>query len=316
MAVVLDPDLEKHLLQANILAHPPTAFRLMVKAASNASTDRVVLEWLWRAWRDWRQVVKQLQDDEDTLEKVRRSGGELASKNAFGDGSSAFVRGGNGKFDGWPSNHGENEFSCGTDPKDLGRDIIVDWSFWNTRLLSSFWGIAVQGNEGSKNSLLLEGRPISQVSSKASLRSDGEVFAEDDLWLLPSAEPDEIDQFVSKVNTGLFFLSEAMDIAWESNTKGECKASAMLISWLAILTLMLELLIRLSALGLPTLNDGLYLQYVPQVRQREHIGLVLLHLTFAKKHPSHEALNLWRRGLFEALLDGIVAGIRLRVPEM
>jgi hypothetical protein len=79
---------------------------------------------------------------------------------------------------------------------------------------------------------------------------------------------------------------------------------------------MLELLVLVSVLGLPILNDGLYLQSAPHVRQREHIGLVLLHLTFAKKHPSQEALNLCRWVLFETLLDDMVAGIRLRVIEM
>jgi hypothetical protein len=44
MAVVLDPDFEAHLLQASILAHPSTAFRLMVKTTSKAGTDWAVLE--------------------------------------------------------------------------------------------------------------------------------------------------------------------------------------------------------------------------------------------------------------------------------
>ena len=44
--------------------------------------------------------MKQLQDGEDILELVRYSGGEVASSGELVDGSSAFVRGWNGKFDG------------------------------------------------------------------------------------------------------------------------------------------------------------------------------------------------------------------------
>lgn len=161
MVVVLDPDLEKQSLQASIVAHPSTAFRLMVKVVSNADANRVVMEWLWRAWRDWRQVVKQLQDDEDIFALVRQLGGELALGNAFVDGSSAFLRGGNGKFDGWLSNHGENGFSCGTTPGEFGQDIIVPWSVWTTGLSISFRGIGAQGSEGSNNSVVLGGRPKS-----------------------------------------------------------------------------------------------------------------------------------------------------------
>lgn len=39
MDVVLDPDLEMHLLQASMLAHPSTAFLLTVKMTSNAGAD-------------------------------------------------------------------------------------------------------------------------------------------------------------------------------------------------------------------------------------------------------------------------------------
>jgi hypothetical protein len=50
---------------------------------------------------------------------------------------------------------------------------------------------------------------------------------------------------------------------------------------------------RDSALGgFPALEDGLYLQSVPNARQREHIGRDLLHLTLAEKQPSQEALSL------------------------
>lgn len=60
--------------------------------------------------------------------------------------------------------------------------------------------------------------------------------------------------------------------------------------------LMLGLLFVLFAFGLPALEDGLYLQSVPQVRQREQIGRALLHLTFARKQPSQLARKRWIRG--------------------
>ena len=64
--------------------------------------------------------------------------------------------------------------------------------------------------------------------------------------------------------------------------------------------LMLRLLFALFAFGLPALEDGLYLQSVPQVRQREQIGRALLHLTFARKQPSQLARKRWIRGFAAA----------------
>jgi len=52
-----------------------------------------------------------------------------------------------------------------------------------------------------------------------------------------------------------------------------------------------------SDFGLPARDDGLYLQSVPQVRHRKHIGRDLLHLTLARKQLSHEALSLECLGL-------------------
>jgi hypothetical protein len=52
-----------------------------------------------------------------------------------------------------------------------------------------------------------------------------------------------------------------------------------------------------TAFGFPARLDGLYPHSVPVVRHREQIGLSLLHLTLAKKHPSQEALNRGCRGL-------------------
>lgn len=53
-----------------------------------------------------------------------------------------------------------------------------------------------------------------------------------------------------------------------------------------------------SDLGLPTRQEGLYIQSAPDTRHREHIGRALLHLTLARKQVSHEALNLHSRGEF------------------
>ena len=69
---------------------------------------------------------------------------------------------------------------------------------------------------------------------------------------------------------------------------------------------MLGAVLFLLAFGLPALEDGLYLQSVPQVRQREHIGRALLHLTLAKKHPSQLARRRWMRGLADDLVEDIV----------
>jgi hypothetical protein len=63
-----------------------------------------------------------------------------------------------------------------------------------------------------------------------------------------------------------------------------------------------ELPLLLSDRGFPALDDGLYRQSAPQDRHRAHIGLALLHLTFAKKHPSQEALNLDCRGFAGGVL--------------
>lgn len=69
--------------------------------------------------------MKQLQDDEDTLESERWSGGELGMKNWFGDGrSTTFAIGENDRFDCWPSNHGGIAFSCCTAPNDLDPGTI------------------------------------------------------------------------------------------------------------------------------------------------------------------------------------------------
>lgn len=62
---------------------------------------------------------------------------------------------------------------------------------------------------------------------------------------------------------------------------------------------------RASLLGFPARDEGLYLQSNPQVRQREHIGRLLLHLTLARKQPSQEALNLVCRGSEESRFEDI-----------
>jgi hypothetical protein len=46
-----------------------------------------------------------------------------------------------------------------------------------------------------------------------------------------------------------------------------------------------------SDFGFPAREDGLYLHSAPKARHREHIGRTLLHLTFARKQVSQEALN-------------------------
>lgn len=236
--------------------------------------------------------MKQLQVDEGALDEEVRSDGGLEPNKPFGDVISAFVLGENGKAECWLPNQDENEFRCGTSPNDRERGNAIPWPVGNAGLGSSFGGVAVHVNEGSKNSVVLEDNPISMVSSKVSSPRDGVVFADDDLCLLPSTESDGIDQFVSKANMGLLFPSRGIEIAWESNRNGEHNTSSIMISWLTMLALILEVLVCLFALGLPALDDGLYLQSVPQVRQREHMGLALLHLTLAKKHPSQDALNL------------------------
>jgi hypothetical protein len=48
--------------------------------------------------------------------------------------------------------------------------------------------------------------------------------------------------------------------------------------------------------GFPAREDGLYLHSAPQARHREHTGMVLLHLTLARKQVSQEALSFTCRG--------------------
>ena len=61
-----------------------------------------------------------------------------------------------------------------------------------------------------------------------------------------------------------------------------------------------RLRLELSALGFPARLEGEYRHSIPQVRQREQIGLALEHLTLARKHPSHDARRRGCRG-FEVL---------------
>lgn len=56
-----------------------------------------------------------------------------------------------------------------------------------------------------------------------------------------------------------------------------------------------------SDLGLPARLEGEYRHSIPHARQREHMGRALEHLTFAKKHPSHEARSRGWRALVEAI---------------
>lgn len=115
-------------------------------------------------------------------------------------------------------------------------------------------------------------------------------------------------QLVSNVKTGVFFLSDAIVIVFESKKKGNGNAELVIISGLAMLMLMLGLLFALFAFGLPALEDGLYLQSVPQVRQREQIGRALLHLTFARKQPSQLARKRGIRG-FDAAFEVDIASL-------
>lgn len=143
-------------------------------------------------------------------------------------------------------------------------------------------------NEGSKSSLLLEGSPILAFRIEL-LSNEGVAVVDNDPRKLSSVEPDWTDQLVSKVKIGVFFPSAAIVIALESKKKGDDSAESPIISGLTMLTLMLGVVFALFAFGLPALEDGLYLQSVPQVRQREQIGRALLHLTLARKQPSQLA---------------------------
>ena len=57
-----------------------------------------------------------------------------------------------------------------------------------------------------------------------------------------------------------------------------------------------------SDLGFPVRLDGEYRHSIPQVRHREHNGLALEHLTFARKQPSQEARRRGWRGFVEAMI--------------
>lgn len=115
-------------------------------------------------------------------------------------------------------------------------------------------------------------------------------------------------QLISDVKMDVFFPSDAIVIVFESKKKGDGNVVLAIISGLAMLMLMLGLLFVLFAFGLPALEDGLYLQSVPQVRQREQIGRALLHLTFARKHPSQLARKRWIRG-FAVAFEGDIASL-------
>ena len=134
----------------------------------------------------------------------------------------------------------------------------------------------------------------------ALLPVDGVVVEDKDAGKPSSNRPHLTGQLVSNVKMGVFFLSDAIVIVFEPKKKGDGNAELVIILGFAMLMLMLGLLFVLFALGLPALEDGLYLQSVPQVRQREQIGRALLHLTFARKQPSQLARRRWIRGFAAA----------------
>ena len=149
----------------------------------------------------------------------------------------------------------------------------------------------------------------------ALLPVDGVVVEDKDAGKPSSSGPDLTGHLVSNVKMGVFFPSDVIVIVFESKQKGDGNAELVIISRLAMLMLMLVSLFVLFAFGLPALEDGLYLQSVPQLRQREQIGRALLHLTFARKQPSQLARKRWIRGFAAAFEVDIASLHSCRRPE-
>lgn len=61
MVIVMLPARDRHLEQESRAAHEETALRFTVSTRSNGGECCEEEEALWRAWRDCRHVVKQLQ---------------------------------------------------------------------------------------------------------------------------------------------------------------------------------------------------------------------------------------------------------------
>jgi hypothetical protein len=113
----------------------------------------------------------------------------------------------------------------------------------------------------------------------------------------------------SKSKTMLFLSSRSNGSTFGSNKNRETKLSSNKLSLLAMVTLtFVGWFAVLFIFGFPALDEGLYLQSVPQVRHLAHIGLDLLHLTFARKHPSHEARSRGMRGLPAIFVEDILLG--------
>ncbi len=254
-------------------------------------------------------MVKQLHGDEGTLgnSALLADGVELVK--LVGAVMPALAWAGNCGFGRWPSFHGEKAFTCVTSPTDRERGMSMPWPVgYRMEFSKSSWAEDIHVEEGSKISLVLDGMPKSLVSKNASSPSDEALVLDNEPRNPSFGEPIETDQLVLNENIGVPFALGAIAIACESNMYGDDNPESIMAFGLAMLRAMLEVLIGRLAFGLPALEDGLYLQSVPQVRHREQIGRALLHLTLAKKHPSHEALSRWIRGFADALLDMLYAG--------
>lgn len=305
---VFELDLDTQLPHASMLAQPSIAFRLIFRTTSNAGCVLDGFEWSWSAKRVCKQVLRQLQGDAGVILGPAKSGVEQGLSNVFGD-ELLFMCGVKCVLC-CPSSHGEKGLICGATfvVEECGNIIAVSNRYMECS--TSFPESGIHVNEGSKSSPVPDERPLS-TSNIVLLPDDGVVVADNAPGWLSSAEPDRTAQSVPKVKIGVFFPSAAIVMALESKKNADGSADSITTSGLTMLTLLSVVVLALLAFGLPALEDGLYLQSVPQVRQREHMGRALLHLTFAKKQPSQLARKRWMRGLANDFVEDIMVSKRL-----